>query len=109
MRTTLLIITLTCGCFAAAHSQINQRHKKDTASSDLPAFRFKPSTGYTLAPPNDQKVNDPALTDDRLVRKGESENLSEERMPCYKPEGAFSMRIVKPDSAMTYTLLVKKF
>lgn len=109
MKTTLLIISLVCGCFTSGYSQINQRHKKDPASSDLPAFRFKPSPGYALAPPDDQKVNDPALTGDRLVRRVESKNLSEERMPCYKPEGAFSMRIVKPDSTVHYTLLVRKF
>lgn len=109
MKTTFLIITLTCGCLTVSYSQMNQRHKTDSASNDLPIFKFKPTPGYTLGKPDGQKRYDPALTDERLVPKEQYEAVSEERMPCYKPEGAFSMRIVKPDSAMTYTLLVKKF
>jgi hypothetical protein len=52
----------------------------------------------------------PSLPDNKsaatIAAPGEWTN---DNMPFYKPEGIFSMQIIKPDTTTQYTMLVKRF
>lgn len=90
--------------------------QRDTTVNSLLRHHYdiKPSLDY-------KKLNEvKSLLDDKTVDgflSLDSHHTSREQekafvtdhMPCYKPEGLFSMRIIKPDSTMKHTMLVKKY
>lgn len=113
MKTAILVVTLTCACFSSALAQANQnlRMKKPADNRANFPYRIQPEFRF-----NDEfnanGFRQPA-TDNLYVLKQrpgfQSGNKFEQRMPCYKPEGIFSMRVVPPDNTTNYTMLIEKF
>ena len=114
MKTTVLIIALISGCITSVYSQINQKSRERVDS--LSSFRYdiKPALGFKkLTMPGDfrdDKLVEPFLSDNSSLSSSTTEaTVAPAKMPCYKPEGVFSMRVIKPDSTMRYSMLVKRY
>ena len=43
----------------------------------------------------------------QLLNTNNEEIYSDWNMPCFKPEGIFSMKVYKPDSTIKHTMLIK--
>ena len=116
MKTTIILIFLTCGCFVSLYSQINHNHKSDTTWNDVSIFKYdiKPSLGNENRNTLNGSLNNMTFhkfgpTERNQTSKWNAKILSPDSMPCYKPEGEFAMKIVTPDSTTTYTMLIKKY
>lgn len=122
MRKILLLTVLMVGYFLQAFSQTISLHKIDTT---LVRFPFLTSTkthlhldsldiNQLLKKPEPQKyLLNPKLAD-KDIRIGHLSNgkikhtPSMDNMPCLDPQGSFPMPIFKPDTTVSYTLLIKK-
>src|SRR5690606_14639667 len=103
-----------CGCIGSAYSQIILNHKRDMTADSLSKFHHKMnrSIGYEMMLKgnafNDHKIVAPFLSNDNNLTSIPAKTFVQDNMPCYEPEGIFSMRIIKPDTTTTYTMLVKR-
>jgi hypothetical protein len=112
MKITILSIALICGCLTSTYSQINQNHKRDTTVDK--SYDIKPNLGdksmnqfHNLWSP---KTADDFLSNNSLnISRGLEKEFMFDNMPCYKPEGLFSMRIRIPDPTLIYTMLIRKY
>jgi len=116
MKTTILVITFTCACFVFAYSQINQNRKKDVTPDNLSNFHYdhKPVPAYKkmIKPEGfqDDKIDERFLPHDSpWTSKTPGNTFVPESMPVYKPEGEFSIKVIKPDTTRKYTMPVKKY
>jgi hypothetical protein len=116
MKTTILAIILTCGCIIPSYSQINQKRKSERTTNYLSSFHYDltPAPDYKKLPKPtglwDDKTTEGFLSNNnQYTERTHEQAFVRDRMPCYKPAGVFSMRINKPDSTITYTMLIKKY
>ena len=116
MKITVIVILLVCGCATSTYSQINQRHKRNLIAKGIAGFNFKTDSLFTdggMINTNDFSKhnmiglfssNDIRWTTGRAATKSDSYH-----MPCYKPDGVYSMRVLNPDTTTTYTILSRRF
>ncbi|HMG91035.1 MAG TPA: hypothetical protein VK589_13310 [Chryseolinea sp.] len=124
MKTTLLLIIFTCGCNVFAYSQINQKRKKDVAPDNLSNFNPDSLSSFNYDPkpvPAYKKMIKPeGFQDDAIderfmpndghwTGKTQRDAFEQESMPVYKPEGEFSIKVIKPDTTRKYSMPVKKY
>ena len=116
MKTIILLITLICGCIVSTYSQMNQKRKRGVTADSLSSFHYdiKPALGYKkMIKPNgfrDDKIVERFLsTDSQWASRTQAKAFVQDSMPCYKPEGVFSIRIIKPDTTTGYTMLIKRY
>jgi hypothetical protein len=108
MKTTYLLFALILACAIPTYSQINRNRK---LQPDTEHFSFYPSKkneylgNYKFADRFRRSMTD--SVQDSSAKNIEKADI-QYNMPCLKPVGVFSMRIYKPDSTVTYTMLVKK-
>ena len=113
MKTTFIVITLICGCIASTYSQINQNHKRDLTADSLSKFHYendRPIGFEMLFKGNsfkDHKIG--FLSYNNNLTSIPEKTYVQDNMPCYEPDGIFSMRIIKPDTTITYKMLVKRY
>lgn len=112
MKTLILLITLTCGCITATFAQINQKHKRDMTADKLTmSYKMDQFLGYNdLNRPHhiyEEKVLGSLLPYSNKLKSSPAKTSVLSNMPCHKPLGVFSMRIVKPDTTTLYTMLIK--
>lgn len=122
MKVVGIILLLTWLCFNDSFSQIND-HTRDLDH----ALQSAPLSNYL--DPNTRFDSDISLDSlfilpwkyERPLFFGKDANLltdangvnghdyyqSVEKMPCLKPEGLFRMEILKPDTTLRHTMLVK--
>jgi len=123
MKTTVLYLALTFGCIIPTFSQLN-RNRKAVAPKEQ--FQFYPNKEGSYWS-DDRRTNKfggsvdvmGSLDDQAWDRSifsttgktivGAEEAYLSDRMPCFKPEGIFSMKVYEPDSSSTYTMLLKKY
>lgn len=115
MKTTVLVIILTCGCIVSTYSQLNQNRKRDVTADNLPRFPYniKPDIGpEEVMKQNGFQGNNEAvqffLNNRHVTSRTEVSASVRESMPCYKPEGNFSGIIITPDTTTRYTILIKE-
>jgi len=118
MKTAILLFALVFGWVIPTYSQMNRHRKTDARAEQFSAKQNKENDRF-----GKYKFDDkfPGSWSDRVgdsysmssVGPARSKNTEEvysgDNMPCFKPEGMFSMRVYKPDSTVEYTMLVKKF
>jgi hypothetical protein len=123
MRKILLLIVLIIGYYLPTFSQVNSRLNFDSTfknfsfSNSTKTFRHIDSIDFKEFlnnPANDKDFLFPKLTDKNMTFGRDSIGIFEpqksfDNMPCLKPQGFFPMPIVKPDSTVRYTLLIKKY
>lgn len=116
MKTTILAISLICGCIVSSYSQMNQKRKNGmTADNPLRShYEIKPALRYNKAiKPNhlrDDKIAELFLPNDsQWTSRIQGKAFVQGSMPCYEPVGIFAMRIINPDTTSRYTMLVKKY
>jgi hypothetical protein len=108
MKTTYLLFALILACAIPTYSQINRNRK---LQPDTEQFSFYPNKkneslgNYKFADKFSRSMSD--TVQDSFPKNIVKTDL-QYNMPCLKPVGVFSMRIYKPDSTVTYTMLVKK-
>jgi hypothetical protein len=99
---------LILACAIPTYSQINRNRK---AEPDVEQFSFYPNKkneylgNYKFADRFRRSMTD--SVQDSSTKNIEKADI-QYNMPCLKPVGVFAMRIYKPDSTVTYTMLVKK-
>ena len=127
MRNILLLTVLIIGCFVPAFSQSNSRLHNNRLQFDstFRSFSFNNNLKiFDAYNSNDFKwlLNNSFSDKNFLYHKFGDRKLiigqdpigiikqlqSFENMPCLKPKGFFPMPIYKPDSTISYTLLIKK-
>jgi hypothetical protein len=116
MKTTL-VFALLFGCVIPTYSQINNKHRTDPKPGQFPKSQFKNDylESFNFAdkftgPWNDLALADvPPLPSSPELSKTRNGQYSGDHMPCFKPEGIFSAKILRPDSTMKYTMPVKKY
>jgi hypothetical protein len=123
MKKILLLTILILGYYLTAFSQSKDQLKIDTT---LVKFGFPNSTttfGHINTIDYKQFLDNPEhhkfLPDTKLAgREVYFGHLSNSRinaphsfdnMPCLYPQGSFTMPVYRPDSAVNYTLLIKKY
>lgn len=123
MKSLILLVSFISLFLAPAFSQINKYVKIDTtlkAGSILSyqkQFKQCDSTGFKSLL-NDSLNNRKLQFPDFYLRNPDTaskslRNISKrpfgDKMPCLRPEGYFPMAIVKPDSTIRYSLLIKRY
>ena len=116
MKTTILVSTLICGCITFTYSQINEKRKQSIIADKLSSFHFgikpvpdfKKMTGPNSFAPG-KKVERFSTSDNEWTSRTTGNAFVPDSMPCYKPEGVFSMKIVKPDTSSRYTMLIERY
>jgi hypothetical protein len=128
MRKILLLTVLIIGNYLPTFSQLdnrsqNNRLQVDTTFSNL-SLKNNLKTPKLVNPfdsgwfsnnsRNNIKLIYPGLTD--INSKSGQDQIANfnkpstyDNMPCVKPQGFYPMPIVKPDSTVRYTLLIKKY
>jgi len=116
MKTTILVITLICVCITLTYSQTNQKRIQCITADKFSSFHFciKPVPEFKkMIGPNSfvggKKVERFSASDNEWTSWTTGNVYIPDRMPCYKPEGVFSMKIVKPDSTSRYTMLIERY
>ncbi len=128
MRKILLLTVLIVGYYLPTFSQFynrpqNYRLPIDTTYSNL-SLKNNLKTPKLVNPfdsswlfnnsKNNKKLIYPGLTDINS-QSGQAPNAifnmpsTSDNMPCVVPQGYFPMPIVKPDTTVRYTLLIKKY
>ena len=128
MRKILLLTVLVFGYYLPTFSQLDNRPQNnrlliDTTFSNL-SLKNNLKTPKLVNPfdsswlfnnsKNNKKLIYPTLTDkdSKLVQDPIAifqKPQMFDNMPCVKPQGHFPMPIVKPDSTIRYSLLIKKY
>lgn len=128
MRKILLLTVLIVGYYLPTFSQLdnrpqNNRLRIDTTFSNLSLKNNLKTPNLVISfdsnwlfnnSRNNKKFIYPKLTDknSKLVQDPiEIFQMPQtfDNMPCVKPQGFFPMLIVKPDSTVRYSLLIKKY
>jgi len=116
MKTTILF-ALIFGFIIPTYSQINLHRKADANTEQFLGKQNKKNDDfgdYKFADKFNDSRSDRGLDNFTMPRVGHvPDKISEEiysgdNMPCFKPEGIFSMKVYEPDSTVGYTMLVKK-
>jgi hypothetical protein len=120
----LILLTAFIGLFfTPTFSQINGRFEIDTTIKNRSIFNyqkpFKLSDTIRFNCPFSGSLNNKHLVfpkfSERNFYHGQIPTVnfanawSYDRMPCLRPEGYFPMKIAKPDSAVRYSLLIKRY
>ena len=123
MKKLMLLTILIYLFIAPAFSQIKGHFKIDTTFKDRLRFSYQNPIRFG----DSIKLNFPhkGLTDNKRFRFPEYsgrnlvirpdlmgsivESQSYDRMPCYIPMGNFPMMVLKPDSTIKHTLLIKRY
>lgn len=120
----LILVTVFLSLFLTpSFSQIKGHFKIDTTSKDHSSFSYqKPlsfgdSINFHIQPKelqNNKRFGFPEYSSRNLVIRPDSmgsmvESQSYDRMPCYIPKGNFPMVVLKPDSTIKYSLLIKRY
>lgn len=118
MKKAVLLFALTLGCIGPAYSQMNRNSKTNKVHPNVSFYpnkqnnnhgNYKFSDGLSLSLKDDVWSSpDRPTIGTRSLSKPDI-TASESNMPCFKPQGTFSMRIYKPDPNVLYTILLKKF
>ena len=123
MKKLMISTIFICLFIAPAFSQIIQHFKTDTTFKDRSSFsfqkplRFGDSTNFYF-PQKGLLKNKPFGFPEysgrnHLIRpdslRSNVESQSYDRMPCYFPKGNFPMVVIKPDSTIKHTLLIKRY
>lgn len=118
MKTAILSFTLILGCIIPTYAQMNRNSK---ANKVYPTVSFYPnkqkdnlgdykfSEGLSLSLKEEVWSSPDIPTIGTLPGSSLKKTASAYNMPCFKPQGTFSMRIYKPDPNVLYTILLKKF
>ena len=128
MRKILLLTVLIVGYYKSTFSQLdnrpqNNRLQIDTTFSNLSLKNNLKTPNLVISydslwlfnnSRNNKKIICPKLTDKNLqLGQDPIANFKMpakfDNMPCVKPQGYFPMPIVKPDSTVRYSLLIKKY
>ena len=123
MRKISLLTVLIIGYYLPAFSQLNSRLQIDPTvknysfNNDTKTFRHIDSIDFMGLLNNhgsDKIFLHPKLADKNLTFGRDPFGITEtfksvDNMPCLKPQGYFPMPIYKPDSTVSYTLLIKKY
>ena len=94
-------------------SHKRQAHTAIAAFSFYPNEKFDYLGNYKFADKFNGSLNDGVLDSLAIstikleLNKNTEKTYSVDNMPCVRPEGLFSMRVFKPDSTVTYTILVE--
>jgi hypothetical protein len=120
----LMLLTIFIGLFIApTFSQIKGHFKIDTTFKDHSNFsyqhpeRFGDSIQLNFPPKgllNKKSFRFPEYSGRNLpfrpdLMKSIVESQSYDRMPCYIPRGTFPMMVLKPDSTIKHSLLIKRY
>jgi hypothetical protein len=114
MKTTLLF-ALVFGVIISSYSQINRNRKTEATAEQFSVNGNKksaPFDKYKFVDKFPGSFKDAGWSYDFLsplqpLGKSNEEIYFGWTMPCFIPEGMFSMRVYKPDSSMKYTMLLK--
>ena len=119
-----ILITAIIGLFLTqAFSQINKPFIGDPALRKLSDFRnqapfklkdpiYLRSPGNGLITPNYfsfPKYNERNFLNRQIPLASLVPEQFPDRMPCLNPQGHFPMPVVKPDSTIKYSLLIKRY
>ena len=123
MKKLMLSTIFICLFIAPTFSQIIGHFKIDTTFKDRSSFsyqkplKFGDSINFYF-PPNELRNNKrfsfPEYSGRNLVLRPDSmgsivESQSSDRIPCYIPKGNFPMMVLKPDSTIKHSLLIKRY
>ena len=123
MKKLMLSTIFICLFIAPAFSQIIGHFKIDPTFKDRSSFsyqkplKFGDSINFYF-PPNELRNNKrfsfPEYSGRNLVLRPDSmgsivESQSSDRMPCYFPKGNFPTMVLKPDSTIRHSLLIKRY
>ena len=123
MKKLMLLTIFIFLIIAPAFSQIKGHFKIDTTFKNHSTFsyqhpkRFGDSIKSNFPPKgllNNKRFGFPEYSGRNLVIRLDSirsfaESQSYDRMPCYIPKGNFPMMVLKPDSTINHTLLIKRY
>jgi len=123
MKKLMLSTIFICLFIAPAFSQIKGHFKIDTTFKDLPNFsyekplKFGDSINFYFPPKgleNNKHFRFSEYSGRNLVLRPDSmgsivESQSSDRMPCYFPKGNFPTMVLKPDSTIRHSLLIKRY
>jgi hypothetical protein len=122
MKVVGIISLLTMLCFNDSFSQINNHARDlDRALQSAPLSNYlDPSAHFDSDISPDSPLvhpwkyesplffgKDVNLLTDVAGHNGQDYYQSVEKMPCLKPDGLFRMEILKPDTTVQHTMLVK--
>lgn len=120
----VILMTAIIGLFLSpVFSQIHRPYKEDPALRKLSAIRnqepFKlkdpiyiGSPGNGLMTPNYfsfPKYNERNFLNMQIPLESRVPDQLVDGMPCFAPRGYFPMPVVKPNSAIKYSLLIKRY
>jgi len=123
MKKLMLSTIFICLFIAPAFSQIQGHFKIDTTFKDRSNFsyqkplKFGDSINFYFPPKglkNNKRFSFPEYRRRNLLIRPNLmgsivERQSYDRMPCYIPKGNFPMMVLKPDSTIKHTLLIKRY
>jgi len=123
MKKLMLSTIYICLFIAPAFSQISGHFKIDTTFKDRSNFsyqkplKFGDSINFYFPQKelkNNKRFSFPEYPRRNLLIRPDSmgsivESQSSGRMPCYIPKGNFPMVVIKPDSTIKHTLLIKRY
>jgi len=128
MRKIILLTVLIVGYYLPTFSQLDNRPQNnrlliDTTFSNLSLKNNFKTPNLVISydslwlfnnSGNNKILICPKLTDKNLELGQDPIAIFEmpatfDNMPCVKPQGYFPMPIVKPDSSVRYSLLIKKY
>jgi hypothetical protein len=103
MKTAIILITFLGLISTAAFTQQKDRVKPETYSRKLPPDkRFV----YPGLPSFADSIRKPFPG--WYPRSFTNRRLPGDNMPCIKPEGYYPMIVIKPDTTINYTLLIRR-
>ena len=123
MKKLMLFTIFLSLLLTPAFSQIKGHFKIDTTFKDRSGFSYQhpitfgdsinfdfPQKGLL----NNKPFGFPEYSRRNLLIRPDSlrsivESQSYDRMPCYFPKGNFPMMVLKPDSAIRHSLLIKRY
>lgn len=123
MKKLMLSTIFICLFIAPAFSQIIGHFKIDTTFKDCSGFSYQhpitfgdsinfdfPQKGLL----NNKPFGFPEYSRGNLLIRPDSmrsiaESQSYDRMPCYFPKGNFPIIVLKPDSTIKHSLLIKRY
>lgn len=108
MKTIMLVVALLPGCFLSVYSQLNPDRKPGAANryDNFDHHKFDHDFSCpTITLQSESPIPLPAIKTPLTIVP---ELFSGDNMPCFVPEGNFTMKVVGPDHAMGYSMLIKK-
>lgn len=122
MKKLMLLTIFICLYIAPAFSQIKGHFKIDTTFKDCSVFGYQNPVRFgdsilnfpPICWPNSKHFRFPEYSGRNLAVRPDSigsiaENQSYNRMPCYIPKGNFPMMVLRSDSTIKHTLLIKRY